>query len=359
MGHVDVVSFVRDNEVSNIPNCDVIFSKRILDSHSRIEGIRSVICATIEPENPYSYYQLDKKKETIIDSFVKRKNYDIVVCRYIDSAIKCGLLKYREKLVIDADDNLESVLKYQATQAAFTTKWKKQYKSRIIKHMLNKTLSDIMCSFCSNRSELPSPKTIFLHNTSLLNSPVTWSFNKNRLLFVGSLYFYPNKHGLTHFVDYIFPIIKRKNPSAELRVVGECKSDFMHYLNSKDGIEAVGRVDDLVSEYQKAHIVVIPIYYGSGSSVKFVEALLMNRPVVSSPVGARGFSEICQDGVHYMLANDDEEFANKTIELLASASKSKEIAENGYKIANRHFSQERFMEIVKESILNVKDNLNK
>lgn len=113
----------------------------------------------------------------------------------------------------------------------------------------------------------------------------------------------------------------------------------------------MGRVDDLVSEYQQASAVVIPIYYGSGTCVKFVEALFMNRPVVSSPVGARGFSDVCKDGEDYMLAKNDEEFVKKTIELLSSKSKAREMGKKGLEKANCFFSQDSFIEIVKSSIL--------
>lgn len=51
-----------------------------------------------------------------------------------------------------------------------------------------------------------------------------------------------------------------------------------------------------------------------------------------------------------MLAKNDEEFANKTIELLSSFSRSIEMAKKGYEIAKKNYSQERFFEIVKQSL---------
>lgn len=355
IGHVDIISFAQDEEIPDIPQCDILLSEERSDCINRIGGIQSMICVTLLPENPYSYYQLDKNKEAIIDMFVKKKNYDIIACHFVESAIKCGLLKYRDRLVIDADDNLETVLKFEAEKSSsLWGKWKNLYKANRIRLMINKLLDSILCSFCSNRSEYSLQNTVFLPNTSSLNNNMSCPPVSNRLLFVGNLTYWPNKHGINYFVNNIFPIIKCSIPKIELRIVGKCQPDFLTYLNSIDRVEAVGRVEDLEIEYQKAAVVVIPIYYGSGTCVKFVESQLMNRAVVSSPVGARGFSEICQDRVHYMLANNDEEFASKTVELLSSASKSKEIADNGYRIANQEFSKSRFMEIVKESISNCK-----
>ena len=42
----------------------------------------------------------------------------------------------------------------------------------------------------------------------------------------------------------------------------------MEYLNGIEGVHAVGRVDDLTLEYQKATVVVIPIYYGAGTCIR-------------------------------------------------------------------------------------------
>lgn len=351
VGHVDIISFGNDNEVSNISDCEVIFSKKIRDSYSSVGGIRSLVCATLWPENPDSYYQVDKRKETIIDSFVNTKKYDIIVCRYMAPAIKIGLLKYKERLIIDADDNLANVMKYEATKtASFYKKRKLLYKSKRIERMMNKLLNEVLLSFGPNKSEMSSSKTIFLHNTSSIASEAPYAPTPNRILFIGILAFYPNEQGITHFVDVIFPQIRRIIPNAHLRIVGKGEPEFLAYLNSIEGVEAVGLVEDITKEYQEAATVVIPIYHGAGSSIKFVEAMLMKRPVVSTPMGARGFSDVFRDGVDYMLAETDKEFADKTIELLSSAEKAREIVNNGHEMALKHYSQEKFIEIVKESI---------
>ena len=353
IGHVDVICFSRNKVVSNIPNCDVVFSKEISDYVSPIDSVKSLIKTLVRPSNPSSYYKVFKQKEAIINEFVRKNGYDIIACRYIDVAIKCGLLKYKDRLIIDVDDNPTSVLKFKALEAhSIIEKWKKQYQSRRIGQMQGKLLESIRCSFSSNPSEMPSKRTVFLHNTTVLTRPALdlTEADPPRILFIGIFTYYPNIQGVTHFINIIFPKIKNAIPTAELRLVGDGKPDFLASLNMREGVTAVGRVDDLTAEYQNAAVVVIPIYHGSGTSIKFIEAMQMNRPVVSSPVGARGFSELCQDGVHYMLANNDEEFASKTIELLSNVQKAKEMAKRGYEIANLHFSQKRFMEIVKEKI---------
>lgn len=355
LGHVDIISFSEDNIVSNIDNSDVMYSKSLGMEVHRIDHLRSLIKLLICPNSPYSFYEKDKQKEAIVDSFVKKKKYDIIACRYFDAAVICGLLKYKSKLVIDVDDNPSNVFKIESAQALSNRyRYELLYRSKKVVDVARRVLDGVFCSFCSNPNEIPSSRTIYLPNTSSLKcseSDILPSTSP-RILFVGGCYYFPCKHGASHFADVVFPLIKQSIPSAELRVVGDGSDDFLSYLNAKDGVEAVGRVDDLEKEYREAAVVVIPIYHGTGTCVKFIEALLMNRPVVSSVVGARGFDGLFQDGVHYMLAKTDEEFAEKTISLLSSVSKAKEMAQKGFELANKHFSKERFSEIVKEAILN-------
>ena len=354
IGEVDVICFSMNGLVSNIPNCKVLFCQKIWDERNYREIFRTLVNMTIRPSDPYSYFKENKQKAAIVDSYANQTKYDYIVCRYVQTAIICGLLKYKDKLVIDADDNLAFVRKFQAAQTnSFLYKWKRQYESVRIRKMLKKLFSNIYCSFCSNPLELPSPKTVFLHNTTVLDVPAP-DLTEDvipRILFMGFLRYFPNKHGITHFVESIFPTIKKSIPSVELQIVGDGEPEFLEYLNEKDGVRAVGKIDDLASEYQRAAVVIIPIYYGSGTCVKFVEALLMNRPVISTPVGARWFSEVCRDGEEYMLAQNDEVFISKTIELLSSWSASKEMAHRGYEIGKKLFSQRHFCDIVRNAIL--------
>lgn len=354
IGHVDLITFSKGDIKSNIPNCDVIFSQVIWDEKDYIEVIRTLFYMTIWPSDPYSYYKLNKQKASIVEHFANKKKYDYIACRYVQTAIICGLLRYKNKLVIDADDNLAVIRKIHAIQdKSLFYKWKKQYETARIGKMLNKLFSNIHCSFCSNPLEITSPKTLFLHNTTVLKEPA-FIFSENatpRILFIGNLRYFPNKYGISHFVESIFPVIKKSAHSVELRIVGDGDPDFLAYLNEKEGVNAVGAVDDLSAEYKKATVAVIPIYHGSGTSVKFIEALLMNKPIISTPVGARGYDIVCRDGIDYMLAKNDEEFINKTLTLLSSPSKAKEMAKRGYEIGCKNYSQRQFCEIVKKAII--------
>jgi glycosyltransferase involved in cell wall biosynthesis len=173
-----------------------------------------------------------------------------------------------------------------------------------------------------------------------------------RILTVGYLDYPPNKYGVRHFVESIFPIIRERLKGVEFYVVGKTKDkSFLDYLNSLDGVKALGYVEDVFSEYERCRVVVIPVYHGSGTCVKFAEGLMTNRPMVSTLQGVRGFEHLCEDGEHYLLAKDDKEFADKITCLLTSEDLSRKIAKKAYETGLKNFSQDRFYEIVSNSIV--------
>ena len=118
IAQVDVICFSKNNIVSDILNCNVIFSQLIWENKDYWEVIRTLLCMTIWPSNPYSYFQVNKQKASIINSYLNKKKYDFIACRYVQTAIICGLLDYKDKLIIDADDNLAAIKKLRVIEAS-------------------------------------------------------------------------------------------------------------------------------------------------------------------------------------------------------------------------------------------------
>ena len=218
-------------------------------------------------------------------------------------------------------------------------------------------LKRVKLSFYSNASEPPYKKSVYLHNVPLLSCPcsdVTES-TPMRLLFVGNIDFLPNKKGIIHFVESIFPIIKERIPTVELNIVGLIKDqDTQSKLRSTNGVNVLGFVDCLQEEYQNCRAVIVPLYHGTGTSIKFIEGIMMNRPIISTQTGARGFNSIFKANQHYLLANSDQEFADHVVEVLSNLDKANLMARNAYEIGSVHFSKNSFFDVVRNSVENMK-----
>jgi glycosyltransferase involved in cell wall biosynthesis len=84
-------------------------------------------------------------------------------------------------------------------------------------------------------------------------------------------------------------VMPRLEPRGRLLVVGACAEDLSAATGSS--VVRLGYVDDLRPILAAADVAVNPIAYGSGSNLKMAEYLAAGLPVVTTPIGARGFEE--------------------------------------------------------------------
>jgi glycosyltransferase involved in cell wall biosynthesis len=124
---------------------------------------------------------------------------------------------------------------------------------------------------------------------------------RGRLLFVGNLGYAPNAAGLRWFVDLVLP---RLAHDITLDVVGGGGDAGMQ---RHPRITLHGWVHDLNGHYENADVVVAPIFSGSGTRIKVLEAFAHGRPVVATAKAVEGIE--VTDGIHVRVADHPEAFA--------------------------------------------------
>ena len=132
--------------------------------------------------------------------------------------------------------------------------------------------------------------------------------------FLGGYWHTPNKDAVRWFVDEIWPIVRGLRPTAELRLGGSNMTDEIKALSGRDGIVALGQVDDINEFYDTARIAIAPLRYGAGMKGKVGQALAYGVPVVSTSVGIEGMDII--NGEHALVADDAAGFAAAIVRLL-------------------------------------------
>lgn len=350
---VDIISFAGPCNV-DAPNCNVVYNELKKDSIIELSTLRK-ISQLIPPYKIGDFYDVDKVKSSIVSNLYGKKKYDYVACRYIDEAIKCGLLRYSNNLIIDVDDNPKDIAKMLFANSTGLTKLHGLLYSRAISSITKKILSQVKCSFYSSPTGKPYKASVFLPNIAMLNGSLE-DINENtqnNILMVGWLVYYPNINGSLHFAKDVMPKIISEVPDAKFYIAGKAEdSSVINQLSSFNGVYALGFVKDLAEVYKKAKVVVIPVYEGTGTSIKLLEAMQMNRPVVSTRMGVRGYKKYLQSGADYLEANDDSDFALKVIKLLRSdVSDLNKMAHRGKAVVKRYFSEEKFMNIVKNTLV--------
>ena len=126
------------------------------------------------------------------------------------------------------------------------------------------------------------------------------------IIFQGTFDYGPNLDGAEWLVRDIAPRIRTLIPDIQVRLVGR-PSAGLHQLHQPPAVTVVGPVPDMQHELNRADIAVVPIRFGSGTRIKIIESFAHRVPVVSTTVGAEGLGAI--DGVHLLIADDDDAFA--------------------------------------------------
>jgi glycosyltransferase involved in cell wall biosynthesis len=155
-----------------------------------------------------------------------------------------------------------------------------------------------------------------------------------RLIFVGAGHYYPNEHGLAWFINSVYPKVREAVPTL-LDVVGPEPNRPIRAA----GVTYAGRVPSLESYYARAHAAVVPLFFGSGTRSKVVEAMAYGRPVVSTSLGVEGLP--VEEGTHYSGADDEAAFARVLIELAQRLERSptelRAMLGAGRRLAERYF----------------------
>lgn len=122
-----------------------------------------------------------------------------------------------------------------------------------------------------------------------------------RLLFVGLGAYWPYEHGLAWFAREVMPLLRDRGP-VEFDVVGQPPADPVE----GPGIAYHGRVADVRPFYEAAHALVVPMFQGSGTRLKVIEATLLGRTVISTSLGVEGLPIVA--GEHYARAETVSEW---------------------------------------------------
>jgi glycosyltransferase involved in cell wall biosynthesis len=155
------------------------------------------------------------------------------------------------------------------------------------------------------------------------------------LLFVGSMGYFPNRDGARFLVDEVLPHLRHRVGDCQVRIVGSAPPDVLA-LHDPPAVVVTGFVDDLSAELAGADLAVVPLRHGSGTRLKILEAFAHEIPVVSTAIGAEGLG--AGNGVHLLIADDPEAFAQACHRLLGEASLRRALTEAAYQLVADHYA---------------------
>jgi glycosyltransferase involved in cell wall biosynthesis len=103
--------------------------------------------------------------------------------------------------------------------------------------------------------------------------------------FVGPASYDANRRAVEQLLGRIWPLVSRRVPGAELRLVG---NGWRQVARTHPDVIDRGFVPDLSAELRAATIALAPLRSGAGTKIKVLEAMAAARPVVATRIAAEG-----------------------------------------------------------------------
>lgn len=354
IGHVDVLYFEDNIHPIRGANYEIKHFGKLPESekltHTLIDAFTCLFSTNcINKKNKYC--------SNIYNKVIAENKYDFIVFRYIDNALACGVRK-GNNVIVDVDDLPEQTFLSLAdlNDESFFKKNYYKIRAKLARYYTNKILNNIHHSFLPNKKQIKRNNSSYLPNIPFPFFERSKKINKNdsfkmNMLFVGALNWYPNHVGLKHFIENIFTIIKKEIPNIELNIIGGgLPKEIEKEWKTIQGVNLKGFVEDINAEYESNQIVIAPIYHGSGTNIKVVEAMSKGKIVVASKHATRGFEDCLEDGKNILIAENDEEFASKIINALIGNIERNKIEISAKKCAQENFSYEVFAEHVAKAL---------
>jgi glycosyltransferase involved in cell wall biosynthesis len=162
----------------------------------------------------------------------------------------------------------------------------------------------------------------------------------NHVFHLGAMDWRPNQQGVRWFVNRVWPLVRQRNPNAQLKLAGRNFSKVWPVPENM-GITVLGEIQDAWDMMTDSGIMIIPLISGSGMRIKAIEALAAGRPIVSTALGVEGIPG--EHGKHFMVASTPERFAQSIIELLENPDLAKKIGFEGRRWAQKHYENDRLI----------------
>jgi glycosyltransferase involved in cell wall biosynthesis len=160
---------------------------------------------------------------------------------------------------------------------------------------------------------------------------------KYDLLFVACQY-RPNVAGIRWFYEHVFrPFLKPHGVT--LALAGNvCQAAEI----CDPAVTLLGPVDDLSQTYRAAKAVVVPLFEGTGVSIKTLEAMGAGKPVIATPCGRRGLSD-CEDSLICLpFEAAPAEAAARIVSLCRSPADRESLGRRALDYVKRRFSVEAY-----------------
>ncbi len=284
---------------------------------------------------PYAIekYRSDGMRQAIV-GHVARKHCDVVVCDFLTPAVnvpadlKCASVLFEHNVEAQIWQRHYELQTNPLKRNYLYSQWRKtQAFERAACHQFEKIVAvsvedarKIERDYAvENAFDVPTGV-----DTDFFRPSGKEKIEPHNLVFTGSMDWLPNEDAMRFFVEQILPAVKRQIPDVTLTIVGRNPSAQLIEMSKRDAsIVVTGRVEDVRPYIEKSAAYIVPIRIGGGTRLKIYEALAMEKPMISTTIGAEGLP--LENETDLLLADSPEAFAAAIVCVLGDENFAREL----------------------------------
>ena len=179
---------------------------------------------------------------------------------------------------------------------------------------------------------MPAPRHIWMRPAVSANFPEVLRRSTPHAVFMGSIHA-GNRKALSFLREEVWPAVREKIPDAKLHVVGSIAGTVDPLAADQEGLELIGRVEDLSTIASVDAIGVAPMQFGSGIPIKVVDYLAIGLPVIVTSGAIDPFGDAL-DGL-VAVASSDEHFVDVIVDLLTDEAAREKMVGQARNVTDR------------------------
>lgn len=201
-------------------------------------------------------------------------------------------------------------------------------------------------------SRCPYGRTVLIENC-VDTKAVTMVDNgdSRKILFIGTMNYYPNIDGALHLIKSIMPYIWHKDPTVSLCIAGLNPPRVIRDLTTDPRIEVIANFEDMREVAQRCCLTLVPLRLGGGTRIKILDSFALGLPVVSTSLGCEGLH--VAEGKHLLIRDDPKQFADAVLEVISNPIMAHTLRTNGRRLVEERYDWKRTFEQLEREILSL------
>ena len=106
-------------------------------------------------------------------------------------------------------------------------------------------------------------------------------------------------------------------------------------IPSEGNIKILGGIEDVSEFWNQIDVLMVPLFSGSGTRVKIIEAFTHQKLVLTTSIGIEGIP--ANDGEHAVIRDREDDWARAIDEIIDDWPAYNELQRNGRKLAEKHY----------------------